>query len=366
MTMYYGDVFSWAEDENGRMVFVDDVPNGASCNCICPSCREKLIARHGNERVHGFAHASKERGANLTMCLKVILFKLAEHIVMTEKKICVPSYYGIYNAHTIDFETVEVNGSFEREDRQPDIVATTKDNQKYLIEFCFKDYVRHKQKVDYENLNCLEIDLEGQNISDRDSLKKFLIGSYENRRWLNNNTYFNSIEKLYESKEKAIKLVHNEECWKCPIVRSCCAVRNEHTSSILLIEHNSQKYRLCKQENYDEQMNEYNRLQGAFERISEAQQRRYKEILQSRQRANITNRVGSDSGSHEEMQVVRQEHLTYDENIDSAEKSCLNCSRSLTWASKDGWTCCGWYERLGLPKKIKPEQAVNCSSFCKK
>lgn len=24
--MYYGDVFSWAEDKNGKMVYIDDVP----------------------------------------------------------------------------------------------------------------------------------------------------------------------------------------------------------------------------------------------------------------------------------------------------------------------------------------------------
>lgn len=50
--MNYQEFFSWAEDKSGKMVYVDDVPNGVACNCICPYCRENLIARHGKEREH--------------------------------------------------------------------------------------------------------------------------------------------------------------------------------------------------------------------------------------------------------------------------------------------------------------------------
>ena len=49
-------IFSWAEDANGRMVHVDDVPNGLNCGCSCPCCHERLQARHGEVRAHGFAH----------------------------------------------------------------------------------------------------------------------------------------------------------------------------------------------------------------------------------------------------------------------------------------------------------------------
>ena len=84
--MDYQEAFSWAEDKRGKMVYVDDVPRGVACNCICPYCRENLIARHGAERAHGFAHASKERGANLKICLKVIVFKLAEQIILKQLK----------------------------------------------------------------------------------------------------------------------------------------------------------------------------------------------------------------------------------------------------------------------------------------
>ena len=57
--MIFDLVFSWAQHVDGGMVYVDDVPNGLACNCICPHCKERLLARHGTERAHHFAHFSK-------------------------------------------------------------------------------------------------------------------------------------------------------------------------------------------------------------------------------------------------------------------------------------------------------------------
>ena len=68
-------VFSWAEDAQGKMVHVDDVPRGLACGCVCPCCREKLLARHGDIKEHGFAHHSDNRGANLDICYRVVLYK---------------------------------------------------------------------------------------------------------------------------------------------------------------------------------------------------------------------------------------------------------------------------------------------------
>lgn len=364
--MNYQEVFSWAENKSGKMVYVDDVPNGVACNCICPYCRENLVARHGTERAHGFAHASKERGANLKICLKVIVFKLAEQIIKTEKRIYIPSYYGIFKPKPVEFETVEINGDFEREDRQPDIIATTKDNQKYLIEFCFKDYVRHKQEIDFENLNCLEIDLAGQKIDDRDSLKNFLLNCDGNRRWLNNDTYFNSIEKRYKNAGKPIRIVSNEECAKCSLQHECCAVKDKDSHwRFLTIFQNGKEFHLCRAEEYTKKMQAFCKRQEEYDRYWEENLRRYHNILHNR-RINEGKAV-SDSLKSGIKQVSKAKYLQSDMNISSVERTCFVCKKNLEWANKDGWANCGCYGSLKLPQqRVNPEHAKVCPAFERK
>jgi hypothetical protein len=45
--------------KGGMLVDVHDVPRGAKCQCICPSCKTPLVARHGNVKQWHFAHASR-------------------------------------------------------------------------------------------------------------------------------------------------------------------------------------------------------------------------------------------------------------------------------------------------------------------
>jgi len=104
--------FSYAENDKGQMVHIDSVPQGLKCACICPNCKEKLLARHGEVRAHSFAHHSDTRGANLKICYMVIVYKLAEQIIQTYKRIHIPSYHDIFRESDIEFtdiNTVFVN-----------------------------------------------------------------------------------------------------------------------------------------------------------------------------------------------------------------------------------------------------------------
>lgn len=53
--MVNDNIFSWTENADGKIVHVDDVLRGLECGCYCPHCHEKLKARHGNIREHGFS-----------------------------------------------------------------------------------------------------------------------------------------------------------------------------------------------------------------------------------------------------------------------------------------------------------------------
>ncbi len=48
---------TYAIDASGRMVSIESVENGLACNCICPKCKQPLIAKNeGRTRHKHFAH----------------------------------------------------------------------------------------------------------------------------------------------------------------------------------------------------------------------------------------------------------------------------------------------------------------------
>lgn len=46
--------------------------------------------------------------------------------------------YGIFKDKDFEFVDVQIDGQYERSDKQPDVIAIGKDGKKYLIEFIFK------------------------------------------------------------------------------------------------------------------------------------------------------------------------------------------------------------------------------------
>ena len=49
----------FALTRDGLLVDIYDVPKGIKCQCICPSCKTPLVARHGTINQWHFAHASR-------------------------------------------------------------------------------------------------------------------------------------------------------------------------------------------------------------------------------------------------------------------------------------------------------------------
>ena len=72
----------YAISNDGRLVNVDEVQTGQDCNCICPACKEPLVAKNkGLVRVHHFAHQS---GSECDLAYESMLHLLAKERVQYE------------------------------------------------------------------------------------------------------------------------------------------------------------------------------------------------------------------------------------------------------------------------------------------
>jgi hypothetical protein len=346
-------VFSWAEDEDGKIVHVDSVPNGKLCRCRCPYCHESLVAKQGDIREHGFAHNSKDRQANLSICYKVTLYKLAEQIIYTKKQICVPSYYGIFKQRDLKFKEVQIDGRYQRDDRQPDVTATSQDDKKYLIEFVYNNEPLHKLTSDFSGLSCLKIDLSHQKL---ESLEDFLLKSADNRKWLNNRNDFERIEDTYQKANKPVKLVCTDDCKHCTLINECCAVMVENKP--IEIKESGKMYRICKRKLYD-------KIIGQKAAIDVSQKRELVEPLHTME----IHEIHEDNCfrlTPERPVFIKKSHRN--PAVRNKEKSCFDCSRNLEWKNikNRGFANCGMWETLSVSKKTPPKTAINCSSFDKK
>ena len=116
----------YAVDESSNLlVSVDAVANGLHCNCICPHCKQKLIAKNGGlKRDHHFAHYSgiECKGARMTA-----LHMLAQQIIEKQKTIMLHDYQGEYfqkRTDIIHFDVVELEEFVEG--LRPDCIGIKK------------------------------------------------------------------------------------------------------------------------------------------------------------------------------------------------------------------------------------------------
>lgn len=254
-----------------------------------------------------------------------------------------PLNYGIFPESDIEFVEVTIDSHYERKDKQPDVIAKDVDGREYLIEFVFKYKIQHKQAIDYNKLTCLVIDLSNQSLS---SLEKFLLEDNNDRRWINNEIYFNQIEERYSKRNKLVKVVDESICTNCVIRYKCCAVMipNMYPKVPIWIENSGKRYRICKTELYNGALEEHKQQEIERQnleeqcRIEEREQRR--EILRPQKGKNANQGVDNPS-----------------------DRTCFECEYNLEWANKENTANCGISERLDIPRSHNPNKAKSCLSF---
>ena len=196
--------------QNDKVVSIEEVESGLACNCICPVCKTKLVAKKGNENEHHFAHYN---GSSCATAYQTLLHLLAKQLISEKKRIKIPPVYCEMfredekdpKGYTFKKEKIseatpleDVKVSLEQKDNGiiPDIIIEYKERKLYV-----EIYVSHKVDdnkkaiVQNNDVSMMEINLSNVNrMISKEELSKYLFDSTSKSVWIYN-TYKNKIKK---------------------------------------------------------------------------------------------------------------------------------------------------------------------------
>ena len=181
----------------GELKYIQEVSNGLSCNCVCPFCKEPLVAKNNSRNVKSphFAHQSTKECIG---SIETALHLLAKSILQKSKELMLPNFHHDYNpsnekslfkkGRTVKFENIILEKviEFEGENVIPDAIAEI-NNKQVFIEFANTHFVDAEKKAKLKSLQvaCVEIDLKEQ-LLDEPSLTSFLTSASPSIYWINN------------------------------------------------------------------------------------------------------------------------------------------------------------------------------------
>lgn len=194
-----------------RIVGVDDVANGLACECLCPDCKQQLVAKNGgSKREHHFAHFN---GFDCVRARMTALHLLAQQIIADRKMVMLPDYNGGYfQKETVCITFDEILLEEYCDGLRPDCIGIVsgKDgaDHRLWIEIRVTHEVDEKKQktIKAENVSCIEIDLSDMLNTDYsvDSVTQRLLGMKHDRVWINCPKY-DVINLQYKIKQEKIE-----------------------------------------------------------------------------------------------------------------------------------------------------------------
>ena len=184
---------------DSQLVSADEVPRGAACNCICPGCRNPLLARQGTEREWHFAHIHSSDCAD---GYEKSVHALAKQRIQQQKRLLLPAIeamaqgWDVYGRHVVEKLLVmearsvsldECKSSLPHGVVTPDLTGRRQDREILVEITVFHRLMPDKRaRLVETGVPSFEIDLGVFQIQQatRERLDVELYENPNNRRWL--------------------------------------------------------------------------------------------------------------------------------------------------------------------------------------
>ena len=166
-------LLTYAFNSEKKLVYIDSVKNGLECGCICPGCKENLVAKNdGKIREHHFSHKSN---TDCVSGFQTMIHLLAKDIIFETKLLPLAQ-----NGRLIVVSDVKLEVNLEKLKIIPDILSTVYlllNNQITIpVPFIVEIYVTHKVEEEKANviknagIPAVEIDLSNSTASTKEQL----------------------------------------------------------------------------------------------------------------------------------------------------------------------------------------------------
>lgn len=191
-----------------QLAFVNHVPNGNECGCICPHCGQPLCAKNnGEERVPHFSHINNK---DCEGAIESALHMMAKEVLEKNKCVLLPSLSNPKKRELLHFDYVEVESHNMSTNLRPDSIGHYDNGKTMWIEFKKTHAVddTKKDKIILLRQNCIEIDLKDCELNPN-SVQEYITKNINNRKWICNVDYGE-----VESREFLIKESYNRICKK--------------------------------------------------------------------------------------------------------------------------------------------------------
>lgn len=183
--------------KNGELVHISIVPSGLACECYCPCCEAKLIARKGEKNAHGFAHyQADECEHGLETALHLAAKKVLENAsqitlpeLMIEEQVSNTVLTKKDSAIVCEQQTVHIDYVILETPLKsiiPDVIAYIYD-MPILLEIAVTHFVDKEKLNKIRNLgiSCIEIDLRDvARNADLETIYSIVVDSVKEKKWL--------------------------------------------------------------------------------------------------------------------------------------------------------------------------------------